>query len=182
MKHLWDMCKLLNNPKRLNLLARIYAEKHDGLNVGLAVEDADLGQPSTSAYLRQLEDIGLIHRERSGRFVNYYANTRSARDEISVVADMIMERVRLNPKDRDFAAHFPVLMNPFRLRVLHFLCEKGICSRIFLCEKFGKDLRILTRDLKSATDGGLLALDEDDTYRYLPTDEPVTRRIIELAQ
>jgi len=182
MKHLWDMCKLLNNSKRLNLLVRIYAEKHDGLNVGLAVEDADLGQPSTSAYLRQLEDIGLIRRERSGRFVNYYANTHSARDAISVVADMIMERMRLNPKERDFAAHFPVLMNPFRLRVLHFLHERGNYPRISLCEKFDKEPRILTRDLKPAIDGGLLALSEDDIYRYLPPDEPVTRRIIELAQ
>jgi len=182
MKHLWDMCKLLSNPKRLNLLVRIYAEKHDGLNVGLAVEDAELGQPSTSAYLRQLEDIGLIRRERSGRFVNYYANTRLARDEISVVADMIMERVRLDPKDRDFAAHFPILMNPFRMRVLHFLHERGACSRISLCKKFDKDLRILTRDLTPAMDGGLIALGEDDTYRYLPPDEPATRRIIELAQ
>jgi len=185
MKQLHDLCKLLNNPRRLDLLVRIYVERRDGLNVGLAVEDAGLKQPSTSAYLRQLEDIGVIRRERSGRFVNYYANARSARDEISVVADMIMERVRRNPDDRGFAAHFAVLMNPFRLRVLHCLCGKGSASRTSLCEKFDKEPRILTRDLKPAVAGGLLALDEDDnggTYRYLPPDESVTRRIIELAR
>jgi len=182
MKHLWDLCKLLNNPKRLDLLVRIYELKHDGLNVGLAVEDAGIGQPSTSAYLRQLEDIGVIRRERSGRFVNYYGNTRSARDEISVVADMIKARVRRNPKDRDFAEHFAIMMNPFRLRVLHFLCTGGNGSRIRLCEKFEKEPRILTRDLKPAVDSGLLSLDEDDTYRYLPPAEPITRRIVELAQ
>jgi len=182
MKHLWDMCKLLNNPKRLNLLVRIYVEKHDGINVGLVLEHSNLVQSSTSAYLRQLEDIGLIRRERSGRFVNYYANTRSARDEVSVVADMIMERVRRNPKDRAFATHFHVLMNPFRLRVLHHLCENGNGSRAFLCEKFDKEPRILTRDIKPAVDAGLLALDDEESYRYLPPSDPIPRRIIELVQ
>jgi len=181
MKYLWDMCKLLNNPRRLDLLVRIYSVANDGLNVGLAVEGSGLQQPSTSAYLRQLEAIGLIRRERSGHFVNYYANTKAARDEVSVVGDMIIERVRKNPKDRAFAAHFDILMNAFRVRVLHHLWKGGDGSPIALCEKFDREMRLLTRDLKLVVDSGLLAVELDGTYRYCPPDEPVTCRIIELA-
>lgn len=164
MKYLWDMCKLLNNPRRLDLLVKVYSVKNDGLNVGLAVEGSGLQQPSTSAYLRQLEYIGLIRRQRSGRFVNYYANTKSARDDVSVVGDMIIERVRKDPKDRAFAAHFNVLMNAFRVRVLHYLWKGGNGTPVALCEKFDREMRLLVRDLKPILDSGLLAVGLDGTY------------------
>ena len=74
MKELWQVCRLLSNPKRLSLLRRTYALKEVGLGVNEATDRFELGQSAISQYFKQLLEVGLVRRERGGRLVGYYAD------------------------------------------------------------------------------------------------------------
>ena len=53
-----------------------------------------------------------------------------------------------------------------------------------LAEKYDKETRLVTRDLKPAVEGGLLSVSAegpDGIYAYIPPADPIARRIVELS-
>lgn len=185
---LCDMCKKLNNPKRMDFLVRLYRDSLDlhksCLNVGNAQDGSQLFLSATSDYLRQLAELGLIRRERSGRLVNYYPDFSRATCEVREIAAMIMRRLREEDGDLSFVPIFRVMMGSLRSRVVRYIASGGDGSVVTLSERFQMRVCDVRRGLESAVDGGVLDCDSDDSdgvYRYITPADPIARRIVELS-
>ena len=185
MKTICDLCKKLNNPIRIELLRRIYTASY-GANVGLTQDGSGLGQSGASQYLAQLEDLGLIRRERSGRYVNYYADWTLASPEIAEIAALLKKRFAEKGDVKRLLPIFAVMMNPMRARVVHYLADGGDGAKEHLIEHFKQNKKTFDRDLKPARDAGLLDMDDDDagvgSYSYHAPTDPIARRLVELAK
>lgn len=185
MKELWEVCRKLSNPERLELLRRAYARREDGIGVSEATEDSQLGQPTVSEYFRQLSELGLLRRERGGRLVAYYPDWASAPEAIAIIGGMLYDRFSSGSRDAGFVSAFSVFGNAFRLKVIRYVAKYGSCTRPSLAGVFNKSIRSLTRDLEPAVKGGLLALDFDDgegAYRYIPPADAIAWRVVELQE
>ncbi len=186
MKTIYDLCRRLNNPVRREFLRRIYTTPDvGGYNVGLAQYNSGVGMSGTSQYLKQLEELGLVRRERSGKYVNYHADWSQAPSAIKELAALFHERFSQQETLESLADVFHVVMNPIRGRVLNWLSKGGSGEKACLCKQFLKRREILARDLKPAVDLGLLEITDDDDavgeYRYLLPTDPIAQRIIALA-
>lgn len=182
------MCKLLNNPKRMDFLVRLYRDtfslEDSCLNVGNAQDGSELFLAATSAYLRQLAGIGLVRREQSGRLVNYYPDFSQAAKEVREIAALIMRRVRDEGGDLSFAPVFRVMMGLVRARIVRYIAAGGNGCAEHLSEKFNLPNSDLRHYLAFAEEGGILERDSDDNdgiYRYIAPADPIARRIIELS-
>ena len=182
------LCKLLNNPKRFDFLVRLYRDSHDlrrdGFNVGDAQDGSELYLSATSAYLRQLADIGVVRRERSGRLGNYYPDFSRARPEVGEIAGLIMHRVRKDGGDLSFVPIFHVMMGVMRARIVRFIAAGGDGGVEYLAEKFQLRVGDLRHHLKFAEEGGVLTCNSDDpdgVYTYITPADPIARRVVELS-
>ena len=185
MKEVWELCRRLNNPVRMKMLVEIYARcPAPGVNVGIAMNDANAKQSTTSEHLSTLASLGLIRREKSGRFVNYYPDISSEFPRIAEIARLTRARVRSNPSDLSFTSIFPAMMNAFRARVVANIAASSGMTLLELAEKYDKEMRLITRDLKPAVECGLLEVSAegpDGIYTYKPPADPIARRIVELS-
>ena len=185
MKEVWELCRRLNNPTRLKLLMDVYSPHlNDGLNVGIAMDDNSLKQSATSSHLAALASLGIIRRCRSGRFVNYYPEISDESPNVAEIARLILERGRKNPRDLAFADVFPVMMNAFRAKAVANIALTDGITLLELAEKYDKEMRLVTRDLKPAVEGGMLSVSAegpDGIYTYIPPADPIARRIVELS-
>jgi len=185
MKEVWELCKKLNNPVRMKVLAEIYARRAaPGVNVGILVESCGLNEPTASEHLSALASLGLIRRCRSGRFVNYYPEISGDYPNIAQIGGMIRERVLENPGNLSFTKVFPAMMNAFRARAVAFIAKANGITLLDLAEKYDKEMRLITRDLKPAVEAGLISVSADGAdgvYRYNPPSDPIARRIVELS-
>ncbi len=185
MKTIYDLCRRLNNPIRREFLRRVYTALDGGYNVGYAQDNSGVGMSGTSQYLKQLEELGLIRRHRSGKYVNYHADWSQAPSEIKELAALFHERFAQKETLESLANVFHVVMHPLRGRIINWLSKGGSGEKLFLCERFQKRREILARDLKPAVDLGLLEIADDDDafgeYRYLPPADPIAQKIIALA-
>ena len=178
-----DLCRVLANPLRLEILARVYCAK-DGFNVGLLADEMQkyhLGLSSVSEYLLQLEHKGLVRRRREGRYVNYYPVFAGAPASVRGIVKLIVENLR-NHGSRDYARAFLALKNPFRARVVGLLSRKESLSTEAICIRFEHEMRYLYRDLKSAIDAGLIRADGncmDASYFYIPQKSEIVQLMIE---
>jgi len=180
-----EMCKLLNNERRLEILVRVFGAK-DGINVGYLaddMQDSGLGLSGVSQYLKQLERLGIVRRVRAGKYVNYEADTRRADPKVREAVAAIVPAVR----KKGSAALLPVfgaLMNPFRAGVVAAVAKAGAIPAEEICEKTNHQMKYLKRDLQEAVDAGLLDPDDSETavamYRYVEPRDPVARQIVSL--
>jgi len=184
----WNLCRKLDNPKRHELLIRLYRDyrdpQNDGFDVTEAEDKSELNQSATSEYLKQLEELGLVRRERGGRHVVYFPDYSKALPAIREIASMLRYRHLKGDGDRSYAFVFPAMKNAFRARVIHHLACGGDGSVAALCDRYGKKPRFLMRDLDPAVKCGLLDLtsqDSDGTYLYAPPEDPIGQRIVELS-
>ena len=186
MKTISDLCKKLNNPIRIELLKGVYTSMTGGANVGLMQDGSGLGVSGTSQYMAQLEDLGLIRRKRSGRYVNYLADWSQATPEIAEIAAMLKQRFVEKGDMTELTVVFGVLMNPFRARVINYLANGGNGEKENLIKCFKQSKKTLDRDLKPARDAGLLDMDDDDAdfgcYTYHAPSDPIATRLIALAK
>jgi len=185
---LCELCKKLNNPKRMEFLVRLYNDGRPldqaGFNVGTAEDKSELNLSATSVYLKQLAMLGLIRRERNGRIVNYVPEVCSASSCVREIAEMMRARWRANPTDTSFVPIFRVMMGPFRAKVVRQIAAVGPRTVEDLAAQFDKKTADLIRELEWAVKGGLLELDSQDsegTYRYVVPADQIARRIVELS-
>lgn len=185
---LCEMCRKLNNPKRFDFLVRLYRDPQEmefaGFNVGDAQDKSELMQPATSEYLRQLADLGLVRRERHGRLVHYYPDFSAAAFCVREIAGMMRTRLLSGSGDCSFRDVFPVLMSGFRASVVRYIAGGGDGRVEMLCARYRKRASTLINLLDPAVEGLLLELDSNDengVYRYIPPEDPIARRIVELS-
>ena len=181
MRKVWDLCKVFENAHRMTLLAEIYNNLDCGANVGWLVDrmSGRLEAPAVTQYLRQIELLGLLRRERSGRYVNYYDDMRGAASDVREVAALIRAEIRSSGFYDDHGM-FRALMNAFRARVCHYLLNGGNGNKREICERFGHVAKYLARDLRPAVESGLLTASAESYELRLPMD-PIILRVIELA-
>ena len=181
MKKVWDLCKVLENPHRMTLLSEIYKSMEGGGNVGWLVERmrGKLEAPAVTQYLKQIELLGLLRRERCGRYVNYYDDMREAAANVRDVAALIRSEIMASGSYDD-RGMFRALMNAFRARVCHYLLNGGNADKRDICHRFRHLGKYLARDLQPAVESGLLTEYVESYELRIPTD-PVIRRVIELA-
>ena len=185
MNAICELCKLLNNPLRIEILLRTYATR-DGMNVGVLAGEMlrfGLGLSGVSQYLRQLERLGVVRRERTGRYVNYLPDMRAATSAVQQLVTLLLKE----SKKSDLSGRIPVfaaLMNPFRARVVAAVARARAIPAVEICEKTLHSRKHLRRDLQAALDAGLLAVDDSDddlaTYRYVSPSDPVARQLVAL--
>lgn len=186
---IWELCRLLKNPKRLDLLARIYREKPGGELCGYMVKEAwnegMLNQAATSEYLKDLARIGLLRRARRGRMVNYAPDCSNAEPAVRDFAELLRYQMTHGSYDMRFSAYLPPLSNAFRARVIHAVAMRGRMATDELCRLFNKERWALIRDLEPAVKGTLLDSDDGtdpEFYIYAPPDDPLAQRLVELAR
>jgi len=165
----------------MTLLSEIYKSRGGGGNVGWLVEcmRGKLEAPAVTQYLKQIEWIGLLRRERRGRYVNYYDDMRGAVANVRDVATLIRTEVKTSGFYDD-RGMFRALMNAFRARVCHYLLNGGNGDKGNICERFQHVDKYLARDLRPAVEAGLLTEYVESYELHIPTD-PIVRRVIELA-
>ncbi len=185
---LCEMCRKLSNPKRFDFLVRLYKDRREmefaGLNVGDAQDGSELLQPATSQYLRQLADLGLVRRQRHGRLVHYYPDLSSASPCVKEVAGLMRARLLSGSKDSSYTEVFPALTSTFRSAVVRYIAAGGDGRVEALAALYGKRPSEIIRLLEPAVTGLLLELDSEDengTYRYIPPEDAIARRIVELS-
>ena len=186
---LCEMCRRLNNPKRFDLLVRLYRDDRkrelSGMNVSDAVENSRVNQSATSEYLKQLADLGLVRRERIGRRVFYSADFSSANPWVAEIARMIRLRLLSGSDDFSYAPIFRVMMGSFRSRVIRHVAAGGCGGVEFLRNTFDiQHFGDLKRSLRPAVDAHILDLDSEDPdgkYSYVTPSDPIARRIVELS-
>ena len=186
METICELCKLLKNPLRLEVLLRTYAAK-DGMNVGVLADDmqrSGLGLSGVSQYLKQLERIGVLRRERAGRYVNYLPDARQAGHKVRQAVAAIVAAARQSGV-APFAPAFDALMNPFRARVVAAVARAGAIPALEICEMTRHSAKYLKRDLQAAIDAGILDADDSDTtwavYRYIAPSDPTARLLVSLV-
>ena len=133
MLEICNMCKLLSNPLRLEMLARVYSAA-DGVNVGVLADElsqSGIGQSGVSQYLKQLASLGVIRRIRSGRYVNYIRH-EAPEPAVRKAIEAIASRMKKN-RNRNFAYVFGVMMNPFRARVVDSLPRSLVPNSFCSC-------------------------------------------------
>ena len=77
-----------------------------------------------------------------------------------------------------------VMMNVFRAKAVANIALTDGITLLELAEKYDKEMRLVTRDLKPAVEGGLLSVSAegpDGIYAYIPPADPIARRIVELS-
>jgi len=183
MNKIWDLCKLLNNEKKLALLMAICLAGESGVQVKALVEsmkDAGLKATAVSTYLKQLATLGLLRRERRGMKVTYIYDPYRARPEVRKVMAMIRSRLSSGGNTR-FLRFFRVLMNPFRAKVArHLLSGKG-GGMADICAAFGCSQVLVWAELKIGVEEGMFECVAGGYELHLP-DDPILRRIIELSK
>lgn len=157
------------------------------MNVGLladALSAAGLNQSGVSQYLKQLAHVGVIRRERAGRYVNYRADWVSGGAKVTEAARLIVSRIQ-EKGDLDFTRFFGVLMNPFRAAVITYLAKGGAGDPGSICAVFQHQRRNLRRDLQVALDEGLLSVDDSSevfgVYSFVTPADPLVARLVELC-
>jgi len=180
-----EMCKLLNNPLRLEMLLRIY-DSSDGMNVGVLADQmmsSGLGMSGVSQYLKQLERIGVLRRVRAGQYVNYVADLRHADPKVREAIKAIVEAERSCGRS-DFSSIFAALMNPFRAEVIVATSKAGEISGTEICARTLHQIKRLKRDLQDAIDAGLLVCSDSDpenaVYRYCRPSNQTAQHLIDI--
>lgn len=181
---LCDMCKKLSNPKRFDLMVRLYREVLDGACVTNAQDGSGLYLAATSTYLRQLFELGLLRRERNGKFVNYYPDFSGATEPVGEIARLIMRRLRNESGDLSFTPIFRSMMSPLLAGVVRRSAAGEVRSVGEIAEKLNMRVGDLRVYLKPAVEGGLISIKSDDpdgVYEYITPADPIARRIVELS-
>ena len=179
MLEICELCKVLSNPFRLEILHRIYEAK-EGFNFGRLAEEmgeANLCASGVSQYLRELVRLNIVRRRREGIYVSYYADLSKAPKSIAEITALIIKHMQKDKK-RNFVRAFVALRNPFRVTVLRMLSKASSMSTEVICDKTCHAYKHLDRDLKPAIEAGLIQASSDQirgyaTYRYIPPKDPV---------
>ena len=100
------------------------------------------------------------------------------------VAGLMRARLLSGSKDSSYTEVFPALTSTFRSAVVRYIAAGGDGRVEALAALYGKRPSEIIRLLEPAVTGLLLELDSEDengTYRYIPPEDEIARRIVELS-
>lgn len=186
MRHrIWDLCKMLHNPRKVEIMLHIYDAEDGVLSVGeLAhyMEERGVKLSGVSQYLKQFEALGLILRERAGKFVYYHADMSGASREVREVAQMVRSRHETGG-DMSFLDSFKVLMNPFRARLANYLYHGGDGRIETICRTMDCNMAHFSRDVRTGVEAGMFAHEGGwgGTLRLIMPDDEIVRKVIEAS-
>ena len=144
------------------MLRTIYDSRDNACNVGVLADlfrDGGLKVSGISQYLKQLEELGVIERRRSGKYVNYLARATNASMPVAKALELA-----LSHSDAEVSRVFGILRNPFRARAVAYLAKGGAGDAPTMCERLNHMTKYLKRDLQPAVDGGLLTVDDSGPF------------------
>jgi ArsR family transcriptional regulator len=72
------IARALADPRRYEILKKLSAQSC-ATPCRKLIENFDIGAPTFSHHMKELEAAGLIRSEKEGKFVNYFAQTRILR-------------------------------------------------------------------------------------------------------
>ena len=183
MNRVWDLCKLLNNPKKVALMQIICNAGMDGVSVmSLAnvMREDRLGKPAISQYLKQLAQLGVLQRRRNGKLVFYTYDSRRARPEVKEPMELIRQRV-VDKGNMAFLRFFRTLMNPFRARVANYLDAGGNSDIGKICDWFGCSRQHFLVEMRLGMEDGVFRYDGDNVV-MAELDDEIVRRIVRLVK
>lgn len=182
---IWDLCKILHNPRKVEMLLHIYDSEDGVVNVGELgryMSDRGVKLSGVSQYLKQFEVLGLLMRERAGRFVFYHADMSGALREVREVARLV--RARHESKgDMSFLKYFGVLMNPFRARLANYLYHGGDGRMAVICDRMNCTLLHFARDLGTGIELGMFVYEDvgDGIWHLNLPDDEIIRKVVEYS-
>ncbi len=185
---IWKLCRLLKNPKRMELLVKLYREcqkPSDCINVSAIQCSARLELAATSEYLKDLMQIGLLQRKRCAQEVVYYPDLSRAKPAVRKFGIVLRSQLISGKCDFGFTCAFPSLSNASRAKAIKLLSDFGALERSRLCEMLNKNPKNLSRDLLRAKKDGLIdygSEDDDAIYTYLPPTHPVIQMLVDLVE
>ena len=182
---IWDLCKALHNPRKAEILFRIWDCENGVAGVGELGEymsERGVKLSGVSQYLKQLETLGLLMRERDGEHVYYHADLGRAVREVREVAEMIHRRHK-DGGSMEFLRAFGVLMNPFRARVANYLQCGGDGSLEMICQAMKCSVHHFARDIRKGVELGMFVREgcRDGVWRLEMPDDEIVRRVVELS-
>ena len=192
-REFWKVCKKLANEERLDVLRKVMTLPGEGgLPVGQIADEVHAGQPATSIYLAELQDVcGLVASCRAGRYNLYYpAPDASDAKAVTLFKSLrkyfFAERVAwasvngTRPPAPKFLSILPALANATRVHLLGLIRIKG---RTDLAQ-IGQWTRLtelnLRRHLSYIVTCGLANVCGDDVIWREPSDE-TSRILIDLS-
>ena len=179
MNRVWDLCKLLNNPKKVRLMQLVCEAERDGIMVKAlvaAMKDDGLGISGISQYLKQAANLGLVRRERKGNEVYYFYDTYRARQEVQEIMEMIRARLKAGGS-LAFLKTLRTLMNPFRAKVAHYLADGKPGDVGVICAAFGCSQAQLFMAMEIGVEDGMFAY-SNCAYSLMPQTDDIVCRII----
>ncbi len=182
MNRVWDLCKLMNNPKKVRLIHLVCDAGMDGIMVKALVasmKEDGLKNSGISQYLKQAANLGIVRRERKGNEVYYFYDTYRARDEVKEIMEMIRARSAIGGS-LEFLKAFRTLMNPFRAKLAHYLSEGRPGDVGTICKTFSCSQAQLFMAVEIGVEDGMFIY-SNCAYSLTPQTDDVVCRIIALS-
>ena len=192
-REFWKVCKKLSNEERLDVLRKVMSSPEEGgLPVGQIADAVRLGQPATSTYLAELQDVcGLVASRRAGRYCLYYpapdiSDAKAVALFKALTRFFLAERAGWAPINGSrpltprFLSVLPALANATRARLLGFIRAEGRTDRTKIVKATGLTELNMRRHLACIAACGLATVSGDDVAWCEPSDE-TSRILIDLA-
>lgn len=192
-REFWKVCKKLANEERIDVLRKVMtAPEKEGLPVGRIADAVRIGQPATSTYLAQLQDVcGLVACTRQGRYCLYRAVPDSSDAKVATLFQALKKFFlaesdgwtfanAARPQAPAFMSILPALANAMRVRMLGFVrAEKQTTREKIVTATKISDINV-RRHLSCLASCGLISQSDDDIVWREPSD-PLSRLLIALS-
>jgi DNA-binding transcriptional ArsR family regulator len=189
MIEICNLCKLLSNPLRLDMLVRVYSAS-DGANVGVLADElgrSGIGQSGVSQYLKQLAEAGFLSVERTGRYVICSGEPEKASPVYKL--QMVLARIFAASCELDWQKPLLTTINAFahhvRIRILQSLAACPRCGFEELAKATDLPFATLRRQLGLLIAAQVVAAceasDGSRIYELGKPSAPLARTLLALA-
>lgn len=180
----WRTCRVLASPRRLRLLGELC--RCGPLNVGMASELTDLPVTTVSQCLRALQSRGLVSRQKTGRYVRYWATANPdvmhAGAVLRRLRPLLVTRERPDPAFLgDLAFAFTAFTHPRRIAVVRFLAESGACDTHRISSGTGIPAQSLWLHIDKLLRRGFVEVDKGPVYRLAEVEDALRAVLLEEA-
>ena len=188
-----NLCKLLMNRERLNLLRKaMMAPCREGLPVSRLADMAWLKPATARRHLRILvEDCGLIEEVRDGRLVSFRARENADDENLRRLVSALLRFFLVEGRggcdvngemasDPPFVTLLPALSNVVRVRMLSEIRKDGSLARQALVARCGLPESDLRRHLRILLESGLVSV-KDDVFSFVEPADTLSQLFLSIA-